>query len=184
MNERMKCLASLVFCNLYRFLRVFPNNDPVMGFALPLARRGKWWHALLFPVIAMVSFDIITMRLGIWTAGTALVYGLVGLLFFKYFKNKKKVGLKTYAGGSVLGVLIFDFFTGPVMSSFIFGMPFAAAFIGQIPFTAMHLASATAFTLLLAPVLDPQVARDVSKNVDGYRARLLALFGFYRRARI
>lgn len=179
MDGKTKYLVSLLFCNFYRFLRIFPNNDPIMGFTLPLARKGKWWHAFLFPVLAMVSFDIITMRIGIWTVGTALVYGLIGLIFYKYFKGKKRVNLKTYAGSSILGVLAFDFITGPIMSSFIFGMPFALAFIGQVPFTAMHLASATTFTLLLAPVLDPHIAMEVNKMTTEAKQRFASLLEVY-----
>jgi hypothetical protein len=176
MRKELKYLAGLVFCNVYRILRIFPNNDPVMGCALPFARQGKWWHALLFPMIAMISFDFITMRVGIWTWGTALAYGLVGLLAYKYFKGKEKVGLKTYAGASIAGVLIFDFLTGPIMSSFAFGIPFYAAFIGQIPFTVAHLISATSFTLALAPVLDPVLRASVSETVSKNLHRVVELF--------
>ncbi len=166
MEKKWKYLTGLLFCNAYRLLRVIPNNDPVMGFTLPLARSGKWWHSFLFPATAMVSFDFLTGKIGIWTAGTALAYGLIGVLFYKYFKGKKKVKLKTYAKASVFGVLLFDFLTGVVMSSYIFEMPFTVAFIGQIPFTALHLASATFFTLVLAPVLDPQIALEVNEHIS------------------
>ncbi len=159
-----KYAGGLAFCTLYRLLRIFPNNDPIMGFALPYARKNKWWQALLFPVLAMVSFDIITMRVGVWTIGTAGTYGLLGLLFWKYFQTKKRVGLKTYAGASIVGVLIFDLITGPIMSSAMFGMPFAIAFVGQIPFTMAHLASATGFTVLVAPVLDPQLRASLQET--------------------
>lgn len=128
-----------------------------MGFALPFARNDAWWQAFLFPVIAMASFDFITLRVGPWTAVTAATYGLVGLLFHAYFKRKKEVGLKTYAQSSVIGVLVFDSITGPLMSSHLFKMPFSVAFLGQIPFTLLHLASAVSITVLLAPVLDPAI---------------------------
>ena len=172
MKKALKFLGSLAFCNLYRILRIFPNNDPIMGCALPLSRKGKWWHSVLFAMIAMVSFDLITARVGIWTIGTALTYGLVAALAWKYFKAKKSVGLKTYAKTSVGGVLLFDFLTGPVMSSFAFRIPFAAAFIGQIPFTMMHLASATALTLVIVPVLDPQLRAELQDCTTRYLSRL------------
>lgn len=155
MKKTAKYLGSLVFCNFYRLLRLFPNNDPVMGCALPFARQYKWWQAMLFPILAMISFDFLTLRLGIWTMGTALTYGFIGLLFFLYFKRKKKIGFKTYASSSILGILLFDFLTGPIMSSIVFRMPFEMAFIGQITFTLMHLASGIILTILIAPVLDP-----------------------------
>lgn len=161
MKKFLKYLASLFFCNTYRLLKIFPNNDPIMGFAMPFARRDKWWQALLFPIIAMVSFDFITMKVGVWTIGTAATYGLIGLLFYAYFKGKKKAGLATYAKGSAAGILIFDFFTGPVMSSWLFKVPFYVAFLGQIPFTAMHLASGVTLAMLIVPVMDPAVRPEV-----------------------
>ncbi len=162
MKQKLKLAAGLVFCNLYRLLRIFPNSDPIMGFTLPLSRKGKWWHSLLFPIIAMASFDLIVGRAGIWTVGTSLTYGLIGLIAWINFSKKKTVKMKNYVKGSLAGVLAFDFVTGPIMSSYMFGMPFAVSLIGQIPFTLLHLASATAFTLLLAPVLDPQVAKEAN----------------------
>ena len=156
-KKAIKYLSSLVFCNFYRILRIFPNNDPIMGCMLPFARRDKWWQTLLFPIVAIISFDFITRNIGIWTIGTTLTYSFVGLLFYLYFKNKKNVGLKTYAKSSVIGVLIFDFLTGPIMSSYLFKMPFIVATLGQIPFTIMHLTSAVTLTVILAPVLDPSV---------------------------
>jgi len=182
MKQKLKLAAGLVFCNLYRLLRVFPNGDPIMGFALPMARKGKWWHSLLFPIVAMASFDLLVGRVGIWTLGTSLTYGLIGLAAWTHFSKKKTVKMKNYVKGSVAGVLAFDLVTGPIMSSFMFGMPFSAALIGQIPFTALHLASATAFTLLLAPVLDPQVAKETSNYTTEFFNRLNQLIGLKLRA--
>ena len=165
MKKFLKYLASLFFCNIYRLLKIFPNNDPIMGCALPFARRDKWWQAVLFPVITMISFDFITMKIGVWTFGTAAAYGFIGLLFYAYFKRKKKVGLKTYAKSSLAGILIFDFLTGPIMSSYVFAIPFSVAFLGQIPFTAMHLVSGVTLTMIIAPVLDPAVRPEVHSAV-------------------
>lgn len=182
MKKAIKFFLGLIFCNLYRFLRIFPNNDPIMGFALPFARQYKWWQAFLFPAIAMASFDVITMKLGIWTLGTALSYGFVGLIFFEYFKRSKKTSLKKYAGSSIAGVLIFDFFTGPVMSSFLFKIPFSIAFVGQIPFTIMHLASATAFTIALAPILDAEIRTSLNSQFAKFldKARVFSFKQFLR----
>jgi len=130
---------------------------------------------LLFPVVAMVSFDLITMKAGIWTVGTALVYGLIGLAFYSYFKGKEKAGLKSYAKASILGVLFFDFVTGPIMSSFIFEIPFQTALIGQIPFTVLHITSALIYTLILAPVLNPHIANSVTANLDKQISRVKML---------
>jgi len=172
---KKKFFSGLAFCCLLRLFRFFPNNDPIMGFALPIARQGKWWHALLFPMASMVLFDVVTMRLGLWTIGTASLYGLIGFSFYKYFKKKKTVSLKTYVGSSAIGVLVFDFLTGPIMSSYLFRIPFSVALTGQVPFTLFHLASAMSFTLLLAPVLDPCIAKSVNAEFTKNVSRLKLL---------
>jgi len=176
MNKTLEYLGTLLFSNAYRFLRIFPNNDPVMGSTLAFSRKDKWWQAFLYAVIAMVSFDIITMKLGIWTIGTSLAFGLIAVLFSKYLKNRKKVGLKTYAKSSVFGVLIFDFLTGPIMSSALFRIPFETALLGQLPFTFMHLASAVPLTLLMVPVLDPAIRPGIIQEVSKFEHRLRLLF--------
>ncbi len=177
----LKYLASLLFCNVYRFLRLFPNNDPLIGFALPFARTGKWWHSTIFVFIAVFSFDFLTSGIGIWTYGTALAYSLVTLMFHLYVRHRKEIGLAVYAKSSIVGILVFDFLTGPVLSSYAFGMPFEVAFFGQIPFTLTHLASGLAFTLMLAPVLDPAVGKSVYEKLVrlGVRVKhLLSSFDF------
>src|SRR3989344_2540173 len=105
MKKLVKYVISLTFCTLVRLVKIFPNNDPIMGFALPFARKDKWWQAFLFPVIAMASFDILTAKIGLWTFVTALTYGAIGLAFYKYFKIKNKIKLTTYFGSGVVGVL-------------------------------------------------------------------------------
>jgi uncharacterized membrane protein len=167
---------------LYRLLRFIPNNDPIMGVMLPYARQEKWWAAGLFAALTMASFDAITGKVGTWTVVTSLTYGILGIAFHFAFKrmqkNGSKIDLLTYLGSGIIGVLAFDFVTGPVMSSALFGMSFAEAFIGQIPFTAMHLASVSAFVLLLTPVLDPMLVNNAKledKSVLKWASARLAL---------
>ncbi|MFA6268464.1 MAG: hypothetical protein WC652_01505, partial [archaeon] len=104
------------------------------------SKNEKAYKAFLFPFVTMVSFDIITGYIGVWTLVTALTYAGLGLFFSRYMKkrieNKKNIGLKNYLGCGVLGVLIFDFVTGVLATPFMFGMSFEQAFVGQIPFTA------------------------------------------------
>jgi hypothetical protein len=143
-----------IFCNVYRLLRFIPNNDPIMGAMLPFARRGKWWEAGIFAFLTMVSFDLITMKLGVWTIVTGVTYGLLGIAFHFAYGKIKKFSVWTYIGSGVAGVLAFDFITGPIASSLMFGMPFWAALAGQVPFTLLHLASTTFFVAVLTPLLD------------------------------
>jgi len=158
----LKYALSILFCNAYRFLRFIPNNDPIMGCMLPFSKQDKWWQGALFAFITMASFDFLVGKTGIWTIVTASTYAFLGLMFHVAFKNKKKIKLKHYLGSGVLGVLIFDLVTGPIMSSWLFKIPFEAAVVGQVPFTAMHLISVSFFIVLLTPLFDRAIASNPS----------------------
>jgi hypothetical protein len=155
-----KLILTGILCNLYRLLRFIPNNDPIMGAMLPFSRRGKWWEAGLFAFLTMVSFDLITMKLGVWTIVTGLTYGALGIAFYFAYGKIKRFSIWTYIGGGVAGVLIFDFITGPIASSLMFGMPFLASLVGQVPFTLLHLASVTFFVALLTPLIDRTIVEN------------------------
>lgn len=158
----LKYVLGILFCNALRFLRFIPNNDPIMACMLPFSRHGKWWQGALFALLTMVSFDFITMKVGMWTAVTALTYAGLGIMFHFAYKRIGKVKLKHYIGSGVIGVLIFDFVTGILFGPAMFGMSFAQALIGQIPFTIMHLLTATFFIILLAPLLDRAIVGNPS----------------------
>lgn len=148
-----------IFCNLYRLLRFIPNNDPIMGAMLPFSRAGSWWQAGLFAFLTMASFDAITGKVGSWTIVTAATYAAIGLAFhFAYGRMKGRVSFWTYIGSSVAGVLLFDFVTGPIASSLMFGPPFWDSLVGQVPFTLLHLASIAFFVAALTPLIDRTVA--------------------------
>ena len=153
----IKYVLSILFCNAYRLLRIIPNNDPIMGVMLPFSRQDRWWQGALFALVTMISFDFITMKVGMWTAVTACTYAGLGLLFLLVYKRVGKVKLKHYLGSGVVGVLIFDFVTGVLFGPVMFGMSFVQAFIGQIPFTVMHLLTVSGFILILTPLLDRAV---------------------------
>jgi hypothetical protein len=157
-----------------RWARIFPNNDPIMAVMLPCAKRGRA-AAFAFPVVAMVLFDILSRRVGIWTVVTAGTYGLLGLGFsFAYSalgKRGRRIGPATFLVSGVVGVLVFDFITGPILSSAMFRMSFAQAFVGQIPFTLKHLASVSAYTLVVSPSLD-WVLRQVERAEAAIEHRL------------
>ncbi len=150
----VKYALSILFCNAYRLLRIIPNNDPIMGCMLPFAKKDKWWQGALFALLTMVSFDFITMRVGLWTLVTALTYAGLGTGFHLYYKKVGEVKLKHYLGSGVLGVLVFDFVTGVLFGPALFGTSHLQAFIGQVPFTVMHLLTATGFILILTPLFD------------------------------
>ena len=171
-----KFLLGIVFCNLYRLLRSIPNNDPIMGLMLPYARQEKWWTAALFAFITMISFDMLTGMIGVWTIVTAVTYAGLGIAFNRFYRGRT-ITMKTYLLSGVAGVLIFDFITGPIASSFMFNMPFWVAFAGQIPFTALHLGSVSFFVFFLVPLLDKQLVNNSQLEDAPLMRKLVALVG-------
>jgi len=143
-----------------------------MAMMLPYSKNEKWYKAVIFPVITMISFDLITGYTGIWTIVTASTYGVLGAFFCVYYKRKKLVSLKTYVGSGIFGVLVFDFVTGVLATPLMFGMSFEQAFLGQIPFTLVHLVTVTAFILVITPILDKHILSN--KNLEDQN--VLSLF--------
>ncbi|MEI8364326.1 MAG: hypothetical protein WCF78_02630 [archaeon] len=162
LKKIFKYVIAGIFCNLFRLLHI-PNADPIMGTMLPFAKRDNGLSAGIFAFITMFSFDIITNKVGIWTIVTATTFGLLGWFFAYIYRNKERLTLLNYITGGVFGVLIFDFITGPIMSSFLFHMSFIVAFVGQIPFTLLHLATVCIFIIVLVPILDKYLINTKTK---------------------
>jgi hypothetical protein len=122
--------------------------------------RGK--YAFLAGAIAYSLVDIAPALLGIpgtvglWTLTGAITWGVVGFLFSTQKPNGSPFA---FAKLGITGTLIFDAITGPIASTFIWGMPFSDSLIGQIPFTLKHLLGIGAISLLLAPLIFPSVRR-------------------------
>jgi hypothetical protein len=159
-----------------RWARFFPNNDPIMAVTLPYAKRGRV-AAAAFPALAMVLFDLLSRRVGIWTLVTAGTYGLIGLGFSSLYSKRaahgRVVGRGTFFLSGIAGVLVFDFITGPVMSSALFQMSFAQAFVGQVPFTIKHLVSVSLYAVVVSPLLDWALGR-VERVEGAIRSRFAA----------
>ena len=68
----------------------------------------------------------------------------------------------TFAKLGIGSTLVFDALTGPIASTFVWGMPFSEALVGQITFTAKHLFGIAAVSLILAHLLFPAVNRRIS----------------------
>jgi len=158
-------VLKLLFANGVRFFRFFPNNDPILGIVLPSAKKNLL-ASILFAVLCMVSFDVITSRVGVWTIVTSVSYAFVVLVLGLAFSKIKRVSLKHYFFASIVGVLIFDVITGPLMSTFMFKQSLVVTLLGQIPFTLYHLASASSYSLFFAFVLDKDVRSSVLKGLN------------------
>ncbi len=92
--------------------------------------------------------------IGLWTLTGALSWGLVAVIFSR---QKPSGSPFAFAKLGIGGTLLFDALTGPVASTFVWGMPFSDALLGQIPFTIKHLLGIAAVSLVLAPLLFPSV---------------------------
>lgn len=157
----LKYITALGVCVLIRLLpwRV-PNVEPIMGTLLPISKGFGYWSGFLFGFVSIVIFDSLTM-FGIWTWVTAIMYGLVGLGGAWWLKNRE-ANSKNFVTYSVVATLVYDFITGPIMSSVIFKMSFMEALIGQIPFTLWHLGG----NIILAGVLSPILYKWVISNSE------------------
>ncbi|HLC92291.1 MAG TPA: hypothetical protein VJH23_01135 [archaeon] len=170
---RFKYLIGGVLTEIYRALRIFPNSDPIMGFILPAAKNEPLWKAPLFAFTTMFAFDIFTSGIGTWTYVTSTMYALIALAFTFYFRNKK-ASIAGYMKAGAAGVLVFDFITGPVMSSALFGQSFALTLLMQIPFTIMHFVSAAFAIVLITPFLDVQIMKEMAGYINAAKYALLS----------
>ena len=173
----IKFVLSIIISNIIRLFSFIPNNDPIMALMLPYSKQSNKVIAFLFPFVTMVSFDIITGRLGLLTVVTSVTYGGLGLFFVFIFKNGQ-VGIKSYLLSGAFGVLVFDFITGCIAFPILFNLPFEQAFIGQIPFTLIHLTTVSAFVLVITPLADKHILKNKflrDTNVVQIISKLFAL---------
>ncbi|MFA6213751.1 MAG: hypothetical protein WC717_00550 [Candidatus Micrarchaeia archaeon] len=96
--------------------------------------------------------------IGLWTMTGALSWGLVAYLFSRQRPDGKPF---TFGKLGIGGTLLFDALTGPIASTFVWGIPFPDALLGQVPFTLKHLFGIAAVSLLLAPLLFPVVRKRI-----------------------
>lgn len=141
-----------IVIRLFTRLVPLPNIEPVTSTMMPFGKKWGIWAGAFFGAASIAIFDLITGKLGVWTIVTALMFGLMGVAAGLYLKSRKS-SVGHYVGFSIAATLIYDFITGPIMSSVIFKMPFMVALIGQIPFTIWHLGGNIAFAALISPAL-------------------------------
>lgn len=129
-----------------------PNVEPIMAAQMPFGRVYGKLAAFLFGALSVVVYDSLTSGLGVWTAITAMAYGLVGLGAGYYFKNR--TGRKNYVVFAIMATITYDAVTGLTLGPIFFDQPFMAAVIGQIPFTALHLLGSVTFAIVLSPAIE------------------------------
>lgn len=150
-----KYAIGFVVCVLIRlFTRLvpLPNIEPVTSTMMPFGKKWGILAGAFFGIASIAIFDLITGAIGVWTIVTAAMFGIMGAISGIYLRHRKST-IGSYVGFSIAATLIYDFITGPIMSSVIFKMPFMVALVGQIPFTIWHLGGNIGFAALISPAL-------------------------------
>lgn len=123
-------------------------------------------YAFLAGALAYSLVDIVPAlfgaqgTIGLWTLTGAISWGVVAWLFAR---QKPDGSPFNFAKLGIAGTLAFDTLTGPIASTFVWGMPFQDALVGQIPFTLKHLLGIGAISLIAAPLLFPSISAQISK---------------------
>lgn len=148
-----KYIIGFIVCFLIRLVPFRPPNiELILATQMPFSRAYGGIAGFSFAFLSMVLYDIFSNKVGMWTFITAFTYGLLGLWAARYFKNKKNNALN-YAKFAFMGTLAFDITTGLSIGPLFFNQPFVEAFLGQIPFTALHLLGNVSFALVLSPAI-------------------------------
>jgi len=129
-----------------------PNVEPIMSTMMPFSKKWGWLSGMIFSLLAILSYDIMTGALGIWSLVTAGTYALLGVFAGLYLKNKENK-IRYYVGFSIIATIVYDAITGIGIGMLFFDQPFATTFIGQIPFTLYHLGGNIVLSSVVSPLL-------------------------------
>lgn len=174
-QNTLKYIIGLITVIAFRLVPHPPNVEPIMATMMPFSKKWGWASGMLFALLAIVSYDLITGTFGSWTLITAGTYAALGAgagLFLKNRENK----VRHYVLFAIAGTLVYDAITGIGMGVFLFDMPFITTLTGQIPFTIYHLTG----NIVLAGVFSPLLYKWVITNPKletNYISQRIALAG-------
>lgn len=172
----IKYLIGLLTVISLRIVPHPPNVEPIMSTMMPFAKRWGKLAGLSFTLLAILSFDLITGTLGVWSIMTAGTYALLGIAAGFYFKNKENK-IKYYVRFSVVGTLIYDAITGIGTGMLFFKQSFMLTLMGQIPFTLYHLAGNIAFAAIVSPLLYRWVLENKNLETQPVIDKVKSVFG-------
>jgi len=95
---------------------------------------------------------------------------LLGVLSYVYLRKRK--GVLHYVGFSIMGTILYDAITGIGVGMFLFGQTFWATVIGQIPFTAYHLAGNVVLAATISPLLERWIVDNKLLGLDVLAAKV------------
>jgi uncharacterized membrane protein len=145
---------------LVRLLPFRPANfEPMLATIMPFSKRFGVLGSFVFGFFGIVLFDSVTSGIGIWTVVTAAAYGALGVGSYFFFKDRK-ANRKNFLVFGIVGTILYDAATGLTVGPLFFHETLMTAFVGQIPFTAMHLLGTVFFSIVLSPVLYRWVVRN------------------------
>ena len=141
-----------------------PNVEPMLATIMPFSKKYGLLGSFLFGFLGIGLFDAITSGWGMWTVVTALAYGAVGIASHAYFKNREATRTNFVRFG-IVSTLAYDAVTGLSVGPLVYNQTLAQAFVGQIPFTLMHLLGTVIFAALLSPAIYRWVIENESLEV-------------------
>lgn len=122
---------------IFRFLIPIPGLEPIIGVIGILPKKYSYFLAILFVLLNVIIFDVLTVGFGIWTVGVLLAYILIAYGYSKFCA--KIMSMQALLLATVIMTICFDIFTGLLLGPLFFGQSFVVALVGQIPFTVAHL---------------------------------------------
>ena len=158
-NQRILMVLGFISAMLYRFIPFRPPNvEPLMSVMMPFSKKASKTELFGFAFLSILIYDFFTAGIGLYTVTAGICYGILAIWAGSYFKSRK-FSLKNYVMCSSIGIIFFDVVTGVILGPFITGSSFYIAFIGQIPFTALHLMGGTLFALTVSPLISKILAK-------------------------
>lgn len=149
----LKFVIGFLSCLFVRLLPFRPPNiEPILATQMPFSKAYGGFVGFIFAFFSIVFYDLATGTLGKLTLITGSTYGVLGVLSFWYFKNRK-ASASNFALFAVFGTIFFDAVTGLSIGPLFFHQSLRSAALGQISFTLWHLLGNVSFSLILSPAL-------------------------------
>lgn len=164
-NNILKYVIGLVFALLLRVMPHPPNVEPITASLMPYSKKWGIIGGVVFSVLAVLVFDLVTGTLGVWSIMTVGSFMLLAVLAGLYF-NKKRGKWYHYTGFAVVATLIYDAITGIGTGVLFFGQSYSVTLMGQIPFTLYHLAGNVVLSALVSPLLYRWVVNNENLELD------------------
>lgn len=159
-THALKYVIGAVVVILARLLPHPPNIEPITATLMPFGKHFGVLGGSLFGILTVLSYDLITGTLGIWSLLTVVGYGALGAAAGWYFKKDR--GRLGYLWFAIIGTILYDALTGLTVGPLFFNQSFMEALVGQVPFTVYHLAGNVLLALLLSPLIEKWVVTNPS----------------------